>query len=130
MPRAPRLELAGVPLHIVQRSVNRCAVFLCNEDRGFYLGLLARAFRAEVVALHAYVLMGDHLTLQPAPRRLGSMSTSVPARRLSTSAPFVPQRGPKTARDRILHALALGRRGQILRKLGEHAGSSRNTRAR
>lgn len=53
MPRAPRLRLPGVPLHIVQRSVNRCAVFLCNEERGFYLGLLERAFRAEAVALHA-----------------------------------------------------------------------------
>jgi len=63
MPRAPRLEIPGVPLHIVQRGVNRCATFLCSEDRGFYLHLLEQAFRAESVALHAYVLMGNHVHL-------------------------------------------------------------------
>ncbi len=28
MPRQPRLELPGVPMHVVQRGVNRCAIFL------------------------------------------------------------------------------------------------------
>lgn len=26
MPRQPRLELPGVPMHVVQRGVNRCAI--------------------------------------------------------------------------------------------------------
>jgi hypothetical protein len=36
----------------------------------------------------------------------------------------------KTARERVLRALELGRRGQILRRLGDHARSSRIARAR
>jgi len=28
MPRQPRLELPGVPVHVTQRGANRCAIFL------------------------------------------------------------------------------------------------------
>ena len=63
MPRGPRLEIAGVPLHLVQRGVNRCAVFLNHQDRGFYLSLLHQAFTANGVALHAYMLMSNHVHL-------------------------------------------------------------------
>lgn len=50
-------------MHIVQRGVNRAAVFLGNQDRGYYLSLLGDALAAEDVALHAYVLMGNHVHL-------------------------------------------------------------------
>ncbi len=33
MPRQQRLELLGVPMHVVQRGVNRCAIFLDDEDQ-------------------------------------------------------------------------------------------------
>jgi hypothetical protein len=33
MPRQPRLELPGVPMHVTQRGANRCATFLDDEDR-------------------------------------------------------------------------------------------------
>jgi hypothetical protein len=33
MPRRPRLVIAGVPLHITQRGVNRAATFLDAEDK-------------------------------------------------------------------------------------------------
>jgi putative transposase len=46
MPRAPRLELPGIPLHIVQRGVNRCAIFLDDEDRRLYRRLLHEAREA------------------------------------------------------------------------------------
>jgi putative transposase len=32
MPRRPRLELAGVPLHVTHRGINRAATFLDDED--------------------------------------------------------------------------------------------------
>ena len=32
MPRRPRLELPGCAIHLTQRGVNRCAVFLDDED--------------------------------------------------------------------------------------------------
>jgi putative transposase len=50
-------------MHIVQRGVNRAAVFLGNQDRGYYLTLLRDALGNEEVALHAYVLMGNHVHL-------------------------------------------------------------------
>lgn len=58
------------------------------------------------------------------------MKASVPARRPSTSASGTPQSTPASARERVLRALELGRRGQLLRKLGDHARSSGLTRAR
>jgi hypothetical protein len=32
MPRRPRLDLPGVPMHLMQRGVNRAAVFMDDED--------------------------------------------------------------------------------------------------
>jgi hypothetical protein len=49
------------------------------------------------------------------------MDTKPPGRKPSKSAPFSPRRGPDSARERILLALELGRRGQMLRKLGAEA---------
>ena len=37
MPRRNRLNLAGQPLHIVQRGNNRSACFFTEEDKQFYL---------------------------------------------------------------------------------------------
>lgn len=58
------------------------------------------------------------------------MTKSLPKRRPSVSAKDTLQRVPRTARERVLHALELGRRGQLLRKLGDHARSSDLARAR
>lgn len=46
MPRQPRLELPGVPMHVVQRGVNRCEIFLHDEDRYHYCLLLCVAASA------------------------------------------------------------------------------------
>lgn len=53
-----------------------------------------------------------------------------PARARSVSAPSKAQPVLKTARQRILRALELGQRGQMLRKLGRDAQSSGLARAR
>lgn len=58
------------------------------------------------------------------------MSDEFPTRRRSASAPFVPEKLPASARDRILLALELGRRGQLLEKLGRDAKSKRDVRSR
>lgn len=63
MPRRPRLELPGIPLHVTQRGVNRCAMFLDDEDRHHYRRLLGRACRRHGVAVHAFVLMDNHVHL-------------------------------------------------------------------
>jgi putative transposase len=60
MPRQPRLEIPGIPLHVTQRGVNRCAIFLDDADRHHYRRLLRDACRKHGVAIHAFVLMDNH----------------------------------------------------------------------
>lgn len=73
MPRRPRLELPGIPLHITHRGVNRAATFLDGEDFSSYRQHLGDALVEQGIALHAYVLMTNHVHLlvtPPAPGRL------------------------------------------------------------
>jgi REP-associated tyrosine transposase len=72
MARPPRLELPGVPLHVVQRGVNRSACFFGDIDRRFYLKCLARAACARGCRVHAYVLMGNHVHLLVTPPEAGA----------------------------------------------------------
>jgi putative transposase len=63
MPRQARLEIPGVPLHITQRGVNRCAIFLDDDDGRHYLRLLGESAAKRGLEIHAYVLMGNHVHL-------------------------------------------------------------------
>jgi putative transposase len=63
MPRQTRLELPVTPLHITQRGVNRCAIFVDEEDRRHYYELLRDAVHEHGIKVHAYVLMGNHVHL-------------------------------------------------------------------
>jgi len=47
----PRLELPGIPLHVTQRGVNRCAIFLDDDDRHWGIddiALYSRARRSSI----------------------------------------------------------------------------------
>jgi putative transposase len=63
MARQPRFDLPGIPQHVVQRGNNRLPCFLDDNDRRRYLHLLGEALLATGCALHAYVLMDNHLHL-------------------------------------------------------------------
>lgn len=63
MPRRVRIHLDGVPLHIVQRGHNRAPCFFTDEDYASYLHWLGEALKANDCALHAYVLMTNHVHL-------------------------------------------------------------------
>src|SRR5271154_4683339 len=63
MPRRARLRIAGLPLHIIQRGVNRASCFRSDRDRRRYLTLLADAALQEGCKMHAYVLMTNHVHL-------------------------------------------------------------------
>ena len=63
MPRIARLALSGVPLHVVQRGNNRQACFFHISDYQFYLETLFACARRYQVAIHAYVLMTNHVHL-------------------------------------------------------------------
>jgi putative transposase len=67
MPRAPRLVVPGVPLHIVQRGNNRTRTFYCAEEFARYVDALHDASRRFGCAIHAYVLMSNHVHLLATP---------------------------------------------------------------
>ena len=68
MARLPRLSLAGLPHHVIQRGNNGTAVFLQAADFQTMSALLFENARKYQVAVHAYVLMENHfhLLLTPA----------------------------------------------------------------
>ena len=73
MPRPPRLELPHVPLHVLQRGNNRAACFFNEVDRRFYLKCLGTAALARGCAIHAYVLMTNHVHLLVTPPEAGAV---------------------------------------------------------
>lgn len=77
MPRRPRLELPGVPMHLTHRGVNRAAVFLDDVDYLEYRRLLRQALGEFEVALHAYVLMTNHVHLLVSAPQIGAVSRAM-----------------------------------------------------
>ena len=77
MPRKPRMYLPGVPCHVIQRGNNRQASFFCDADRELYLECLRDAARRYGVAVHAYVLMTNHVHLLATPARADSLSRTM-----------------------------------------------------
>jgi putative transposase len=53
MASQPRLDLPGIPRHIVQRGNNRLPCFLDDDDRQRYLALLREALIDTGCRLHA-----------------------------------------------------------------------------
>jgi len=74
MARSPRIEVPGVPLHIVQRGNNRSICFFGDIDRRLYLKCLARAAALHGCDVHAYVLMSNHAHLLVTPKSQGAAS--------------------------------------------------------
>ena len=68
MPRRPRVHLDEVPLHIVQRGHNREPCFFGEDDYASYLHWLGEALAELECALHAYVLMTNHVHLLLTPK--------------------------------------------------------------
>ena len=79
MPRRSRIHLPGMPLHIVQRGHNRDACFFREEDYLTYQHWLGEALTETDCALHAYVLMTNHVHLLITPKRAESVSRFVMA---------------------------------------------------
>lgn len=63
MPRLPRVVLPGAPVHVTQRGNNRTATFRSADDFDHYLSTLLDACRRFRCAIHAYVLMTNHVHL-------------------------------------------------------------------
>lgn len=72
VPRPPRAVLPGQPLHLIQRGNNRSACFVDDADRGHYKRALRSASAHAGCAIHAYVLMTNHVHLLITPSNAGS----------------------------------------------------------
>ena len=72
MPRRPRIIVPGTPLHIIQRGNNRQACFFADEDYLFYLDWLKEYSKSTQCAVHAYVLMTNHVHLLLTPKKAES----------------------------------------------------------
>lgn len=80
MARLPRLILPDQPHHVLLRGHNGQPVFMDDEDRRRMLQVLTEVSRQQRVALHAYVLMDNHLHLLVTPvssEGLGRMMQSL-----------------------------------------------------
>jgi putative transposase len=67
MARLPRLTAPGLAHHLIQRGNNRQAIFADDIDRSLYLRELADLAQAFRLAIHAYVLMPNHVHLLVTP---------------------------------------------------------------
>lgn len=98
MPRRPRLSIAGIPWHIIQRGNNRSACFYHDDDYRYYLQALQEQSQKFHCAVHAYALMTNHvhLLLTPADEagisKLNHSDTDGRGTRLvKSSRSFLPQ---------------------------------------
>ena len=73
MPRQPRFYCPEAVLHVIQRGNDRAAVFADADDRRFYLNCLEDAACTHRVAIHAYVLMDNHVHLLASPDHAQAM---------------------------------------------------------
>jgi putative transposase len=69
MPRRARLSIPGIPWHIIQRGNNRSVCFYAEDDFQFYLHYLQEFASKFGCAIHAYVLMTNHVHLLLTPQR-------------------------------------------------------------
>lgn len=74
MPRPPRLDIAGVPQHVMQRGHDRQACFFWDADYRCCLTHLLEASRLSQCAIHAYVLMTNHVHLLVTPPYVGAIT--------------------------------------------------------
>lgn len=68
MARRPRLYVEGCSYHAVQRGNNREACLYREADYAFYLQKLREAAGKYAVAVHAFVLMTNHVHILVTPK--------------------------------------------------------------
>jgi len=74
MPRKPRFLLPDVSTHVVQRGNDRQPIFYSDNDYRVYLGWICEAAKRWNCAVHAYVLMTNHVHLLMTPQDMDGIS--------------------------------------------------------
>jgi putative transposase len=68
MARPPRIQLADLTQHVINRGNNRCDIFRAEKDYAFFLAALYKAAEKHRVDVHSYTLMTNHFHLVVTPR--------------------------------------------------------------
>lgn len=79
MPRPPRLDLPGITQHVIQRGNDRQPCFLAAIDHVRYLQDLREITLHEGCAIHAHVLMSNHVHLLITPSSPGGVGRAMQA---------------------------------------------------
>lgn len=74
MPRRPRLDLPDIPQHVIQRGNDRGPCFFVADDYTRYREAMCEIAVQERCAVHAYVLMSNHVHLLITPATAGAVS--------------------------------------------------------
>lgn len=77
MARRPRAFVENVAHHVIQRGNNRTPTFACEEDYLFFLLCIGKAFAEHGTAVHAFVLMTNHVHLLVTPETPRSLPTAM-----------------------------------------------------
>ena len=104
MPRRARIIIAGVPVHLIQRGNNRQACFFCDEDYLFYLEWLENYAHDSGCAVHAYVLMTNHVHILMTPLKITSAGGLM--KHLGQRYVHHPTRGHKCHGDLYNHTIS------------------------
>ena len=74
MARLPRLNMSGVPQHVIQRGNNKKACFFEEQDYKVYLDKLKEYGAKLEVEIHSFVLMTNHVHLLMTPKEGNGVS--------------------------------------------------------
>lgn len=74
MARQPQFDIPGIPQHVIQRGNDRSACFALESDYARYVRELGDAAERHGCAVHAYVLMTNHVHLLVKPSTVGAVS--------------------------------------------------------
>jgi putative transposase len=77
MARRPRLTVAGIPQHVIQRGNNRQTIFFADADYRFYLDCLRQAAAKHGCQVHNYVLMTNHVHLLVTPTNADALARTM-----------------------------------------------------
>jgi putative transposase len=72
-----RIQIAGVPQHVLNRGNDRCDIFRADKDYAFFLFALREAALRYQLEVHSYALMTNHFHLVVTPRHATAVSMAM-----------------------------------------------------
>jgi len=74
MSRTAREVIPEIPTHITQRGNNKHVVFIENDDKALFMGLLGKYSKKYHTPIHSYCLMDNHYHIACTPPEVDSLA--------------------------------------------------------